>query len=856
MPNEHILIIALLILSVLFLVPIVISFFLKVFAKGEARTGINRVLVVLVCLIASVWCLRYAVGYYSALSPSEDNPSLTEWEEIGNSFAHALQTFSMDEDYEKYIKDGKAMLRDIFGSETGIEKFYGIYASILNLVAPVAGGAIIFEVISGIFPKLKLLAYCLAIWKDKYYFSELNVASLSVLKSIRSEKYRFLCKPTVVFTDAYVDSDNENSSEMILIAKSYGAICLRDDIVHVSKNRFGKRKFFLIDESEINNLKTLTQLVNGKDVNYLLPAEIYLFCESEAYSQIENQVQEKLKIAFENKKSFFCSGKVDRKPIIVPIQRYRNMISNLLCDLPLYEPIAHRVKNDSVTELNISVLGTGAIGTEMLLSSYWFCQMLNVKTNITVVSKESEGEFWNKIDTVNPEIRKSVSAGDPILECYNGKSTCSEPYCKVNYIPCDVYSSEFVGMMNNERGASVSNSDYILVSLGSDEKNITVADSLRKLIGNHHMVTKTDRKTIITYVVYDSDLANTLNQKKRHYFISKEEPDLFMQAIGNLDELYNIRGLLMVDHLAQAKICYQSAESHAKLSLSEQAIMVDARRTSEVSGSKSEGKPAEYKSDYIYWARLARAMHKKYKAFSVGLVEKSVFCYSDSDFSEYRTEQTELLKRYRDYVVAKRRLSKNSDSEMELLHKLSWLEHRRWCAFTRTMGFRGCDCFETYNHLTGRHQNWELKLHPTLVECDAFGMRPVAKPNNIYWEEYFACPKDIKSCEACEKCTQRRNGSERDKLDLMSARVNALNKNGSGRDFKINDYPFDDFPDLGFEEICDLFNVEEDTLKTAFSSGKITEYYLANPSDIKTVKVPQTQSNIEAIIQASNGSSR
>lgn len=101
------------------------------------------------CLIGSVWCLRYALGYFGILFPSlsiivPDSSSfegLTWWEEIFNSMVHALQTFSMDEDYSAYIISGKTMLREMFGSESAWQTVYGIYAAVLNFIAPIAGGS-------------------------------------------------------------------------------------------------------------------------------------------------------------------------------------------------------------------------------------------------------------------------------------------------------------------------------------------------------------------------------------------------------------------------------------------------------------------------------------------------------------------------------------------------------------------------------------------------------------------------------------------------------------------------------------------------------------------------------------------
>ena len=55
-------------------------------------------------------------------------------------------------------------------------------------------------------------------------------------------------------------------------------------------------------------------------------------------------------------------------------------------------------------------------------------------------------------------------------------------------------------------------------------------------------------------------------------------------------------------------------------------------------------------------------------------------------------------------------------------NQLQWLEHRRWCAFLRTMGYRQTNDYEKYINLTQSHKQIDLKLHPCLVECDKNGI--------------------------------------------------------------------------------------------------------------------------------------
>jgi hypothetical protein len=50
-------------------------------------------------------------------------------------------------------------------------------------------------------------------------------------------------------------------------------------------------------------------------------------------------------------------------------------------------------------------------------------------------------------------------------------------------------------------------------------------------------------------------------------------------------------------------------------------------------------------------------------------------------------------------------------------HMLAWVEHRRWNAFTRTMGYQSTDALEKNLASYASHKNMPLKLHPCLVEA-------------------------------------------------------------------------------------------------------------------------------------------
>lgn len=711
----------------------------------KRRSGISKMLLVSACLIGSVWCLRYAVGYYGILFPEDADKTLTCFEEVFNSLLHALQTFSMDEDYTTYITDGRKMLSAIFGADTHWDTVYGVYASVLNFIAPVAGGAIVFDILASIFPGIKLHLSYVAGWKEKYFFSELNEASLALAESVLHREKSLLKKPTVIFTDAYTDDEVEKSSELFRHAKQFGAICVKQDLAHVPKNKYGKRKFFLIDEKESGNLQTLTKFADKYNSRFLHNAQIYLFTQDDAYVQVERRFCEKL----QNQYGFT----LDTLPDFIPIQRYRNMITNLLTELPLYEPLIQKRRENRKLELSVAILGTGAIGREMFLTTYWIGQMLDCRLQIRVVSQESEEGFWNQIDYINPEIRHTAKRNDPILQ-YNRKGDCSDPYCEVKYTCCDARSSEFISLLQDKNG--LANTDYVFVALGSDEDNMSVANTVRSHIGQYHLEKNVSQQTVIAYVVYDPALSDILNTQKAFSHHKNGKNDIYMQAVGNVRDLYSEEIVMLKKHEEQAQ-----KMQLAYLDIKNRAPDAEALKTR-----------VENNDDYEYWANLSRALHLKYRIFSMGLFNYSVFETGDSKSPAYRDAAEQA---YQTYLRMLR--TPADEKQMELLHRMAWLEHRRWNAFTRVKGFRCTTHCETYA-IAGRrgaHKQMELKLHPCLVECDEKGIRA-------------ALGADGKVVENTRFKSIRESAP--DLLDELT--VQLYEKGIIGYDFKQFDYPADD----------------------------------------------------------------
>ncbi len=786
----------------------------------KKKTAAVGILLATGLLFVAILAQRLAVEYYINCIPPEALCSACEYvemtwvERLFDGVVHTLQTFSMDEEYTAFLQNGKKMVAAILPETWPAEQLgnlYGGYVSLLNMLAPILGGAILFELLANIFPIIKLcLSYCL-VWKERIFFSELNENSVALAQSIREQETSVLKRPILIFTDAYVDRDNEKTNELRLEAKACGAICLREDLAHIWKpSKICKKYvFFLIDIQEIRNLQALTHLAESQNRKCLRRARVYLFSQSSIYMPVEQAVRNTLKDAFAK----------EEYPMILPVQSFRNLVTGLLVELPLFEPLIKPAEEPAEAEkhLYVTILGFGNIGTEMFLAVYWMGQMLDCTLHIQVVSKEDKEEFWKKIDYINPEIRKTVETDGVwdrnTLEYRDGKS--SRPYAHVRYIQADVKSGSFI---NLEENRDLLKTQYFVVALGSDEDNISVAQKLRKIMGKAYIdgeETDAVHNTVIAYAVFDSDLCDTLNKQ----CIVKEIPEICMRAFGSLRDVYSYENI------------YMSKYRNAGSSIDSQYTAEQLRRN-HIADSSSRREMEKYEDgDYSYWSNLARAMHVPYKMYSIGCIHESVFTIFDDPpkqekekqdaYSRSLTYRETVYKKYRDACVWIMYQEKSQEvtadivkdekiiallSDKGMKDHLAWLEHRRWCAFSRVRGFQNSVKYDVYAERTDNsYKHMPLQLHPCLVECDMTGIHAKVDVKKIGNEK-----------KVDWTCTDEKN---LDTLDILSKDL--IEKELNDYDFKIYDYPGMDFSEMCSGDAAGILRIEEDKLIKKCERGEV-----------------------------------
>lgn len=733
-----------------FILLIPVIWILQRLAAGNKRKAISKVISFSVCLFCAMWSLRLGLECFTVMTEAAGDQA--QWyEALANSMLQTLEAFGGDKEYTKHLLAVRQMIEQVTGNNDGQLLFWNIWVTAMEFLAPIASGAIILEALVNVFPRFKLWLLRRLPWKTKMYFSQLNEGALTLAESIMGLKYKWLCKPVIIFANAEL---SELPETMVLGAKHLGAFCLAEDIYYINKKGWGKRKFFLIGK-EPENLQQLVGLSQEKNSKYLMGSEVYLFCQSDAYTTVEQSICEALTPRVSPKAQL---------PVIIPVRPYRNLVVDMLIGLPLYEPLLHKApKADGTRDLTVTILGTGTLGTEMFLNTYWIGQILDCNLTVNLVSREPEESFWGRIDALNPEIRHTMILGDKILRVDN-KGHFAQPYCTVNYYACDIRSAQYTKRMHwDSKDTALLDTDYFVVALGTDTDNIEQANYIRRAVEEYHVHSNSDNKTVITYVVYDSDLASALNEKTLYTSAYKNGPDIYMQAVGTHEQVYSAQSVFLTQQeplaqkIDQTYLSKQSENDRAK----------DAHK--------------RLHEDYNHWSNRARAAHRKYKIFSLGVRHPSVFDLKGHKNAAYLRAVKKANDQAADITWADTQSMSPQEQEAHtrLMDRMAWLEHRRWNAFLRVYGFRGSEDYRIYGdpNVPKSYKSQDMKLHPCLVECNDEGIR--------LRKQLVQVEDKTKVSFVCD---------DPDSLDLLDALSCQLADAGyNDYDFKVYDYPDCDF---------------------------------------------------------------
>ena len=118
------------------------------------------------------------------------------------------------------------------------------------------------------------------------------------------------------------------------------------------------------------------------------------------------------------------------------------------------------------------------------------------------------------------------------------------------------------------------------------------------------------------------------------------------------------------------------------------------------------------KDEYSWWSTIARTIHLKYKMYSADCLNEDGLLNDPGKVGVGNFNKAYNVEKFKSIAI---------DKENELHQRLVWLEHRRWNAFMRTIGYNSpsenqWDQYAFNESENADHKHLELKLHPCIVE--------------------------------------------------------------------------------------------------------------------------------------------
>lgn len=657
------------------------------------------------------------------------------YEKIFDSIIHTFQSFSFDDDYSYFLLQG----REIFNSwgMPGAGAAYSLLSSLLNLSAPLAAGAVLIDLLTNLFPRLRILV---SPYRKKAVFSQLNPSSLLLLEDmIKTEKeyqrevlsgssfWNRIRHRNVLYILCSAYSSEEADEESLRKAKALGAVCIRSDLLSLNLHRSKEVDYFLIHEEAEKNLTDLSKLLSPQDdTDYPWPKSIVESCPSSAQSPASALARPRFRptqiylfVEDQNQTEMtdlICQQhpKAWSKVLVLTIAKNRIIAMNLIQEIPLFLPLLSEAKKKS---LDVVLFG-GKQCIELLKAIYWAGQIPDTALSIQIVTQNPD-ILKNQLQMECPELIRSCQKENPILKVYNDPEdhTFAEPYATIQFHNADtlpfsdeLFKTEEERKLKKEQkpnpyGSIFQKTDVFIAAYDDDLLNIQLSAWLSRLCALNRLTTP-DQNPMILPQIRDKELADGIRKTKS-------------------DD-----GLPIILPFGLREECFSSA---AVLNTN---FAKDVEKSAQLYNENHDQKIET--SAYEYWSNLAKSIHADYKMFGMNLINS----YS---FNEKNRVQFHYLKSHE---------LKQEDSL-----KLAYIEHRRWNAYMRTAGYRQPDLqeFSSYtleglrNGIQKIGRNTLLKLHPCLVEAD--GQKTSLSTSSLQLEgkmDYLDFTSALSYLYACE----------------------------------------------------------------------------------------------------------
>lgn len=470
---------------------------------------------------------------------------------------------------------------------------YGFFVA-----APLLTSSLIVSLIGDIADQLRCRIYC---GRKYHVFSELNSNTLRLAQKIKAS----YPKEMLVFC-----STKDAAKEQLSKVKSIGALALYAPCTE-AKLRFRKKhiQFYLVSSNEDINLRHTEELIrkyrDKTDGTYVINA----FAESGTGIQmVENMDRGNIGVRFVDATALLCS--------------------NLLLQHPLY-----CIPEGSDT-ISVVLVGCDRMGMRMLKTISWCGVMEGHQLKIRVYDKNASF------------LQKKLSAQCPELI----------ENCDLVFVTVDAQTSDLEASILDPHTGSA-DATYIIMAMGDDELNISVADRLSRLFRHQN-----------SYAWMPQILVRIRNSTKSDIYKEQENPYMKQRRIfpfGGTDDVFS-DGMLhhsYLENLAFAvDLCYSGLlpeKDPSSMSTKElQAYFVsDVVRSS---------RNRFLQSEYNRRSSMAAALHILAKLYSCGILSAAQTIPTPETARSFRNALSECP---------------------ELLDALARNEHLRWNQFMRSEGY-------------------------------------------------------------------------------------------------------------------------------------------------------------------------
>ena len=564
---------------------------------------------------------------------------------------------------------------------------YLVYQSLIYVLAPATAFS------SAAFLLFTVLSSPVLWWRsrkrDTYVFSEANSSSLTLAQSILAHGQKKGTAPLIAFAE--VDHADE---ALVDEARAMGVVCSDKSITELTtKCSANTERFFIFSsDNEAKNLRDALKLTK-------------MFADMEERPEKQPTV-----IVFSN--SALSDGYVDSAVAMcegtAKFRRFdhiQNTINQVLMEMPVFLNVAPQQDDSELdrralyaaSQRRILIVGAGNMGTAFLKGALWSGQSNEVQMHIDVIDVRAE-DAQRRLALECPEISGMLGTRDP-------DDPHDEAY-DVEYHAYDVFSGEFETLMR-EHGGEVT---YAFVALGDDLLTAQAARRLRELLersrvnGGEASAALPPIVAVIDDTLVAASVEDAASPKGQPYHIT---------TVGSTESLFSYENVFhpklerwAMNLNAAYWGCFDASEDERKKMMSGANSSFDAVEYNRVSSRSS----AVFLKRHLFeFCRAVESGKAPAADMAKGLQLPSVH---DWTLPLDNPAFSAALEAYDAFINA-------SDSSREPFQEL---EHRRWNAFMRTLGYERCSekALETINASLpegSKRQNCDhlSKLHICLV---------------------------------------------------------------------------------------------------------------------------------------------